>query len=135
MLDLRATFTCDNAMELFADGKSLGKDNSNWGIADTFLVPGDTRVISVAGQHFGGAFGVIGSLSNGLVTNGSWKCSSVLSPGWNSPDFDDQQWPFANVVGNHGDDPWKIITGIVRDAKWIWAPGQNSKVYCRLELQ
>lgn len=67
-------------MELFADGKSLGKDNSNWGIADTFLVPGDTRVISVAGQHFGGAFGVIGSLSNGLVTNGAGNAAVFCLP-------------------------------------------------------
>ena len=37
------------------------------------------------------------------------NAGSGLSPGWNSPDFDDQQWPFATVIGNHGDDPWNYL--------------------------
>ena len=135
LLDFTATFTCDNTMEMFADGRSLGKDNGNWGIAVTYSVPGDTRVISVAGQDWAVPFGVLGSFSNGLVTNESWRCSSTLSPGWNSPDFDDQQWPFAVVVGNHGDSPWGFISGIASKAKWIWTSGQYSDVYCRVNLR
>ena len=123
-------------MEMFADAKSLGKDNGNWQIADTFLVPGNSRVISVAGKDAGSEFGILGSFSNGLVTNESWKCSSVLYPGWNSPDFDDRQWPYAVVIKNHGDSPWGFINGIAKTAKWIWTAGQDdNEVFCRLRLQ
>ena len=89
-LDFTATFTCDNEMEMFADGQSLGTDNS-WGNLTTYLVPGNTRVLSVAGKDHGGKYrGILGSTSNRQVSNETWKCSSVLSSGWNSPDFDDQ---------------------------------------------
>ena len=122
-------------MEMFADGISLGKDNSHWKTAGSFVVPRDTRVVSVIAKNWGGNFGILGSFSNGLVTNESQKCSNVWFPGWNSPDFDDGQWPDAVVVGNHGDRPWGFISGILKTAKWIWADGQHTEVYCRMNLQ
>ena len=122
-------------MEMFADGKSLGVDG-DWTVSSTYLIPGDTRVISVLGKDSGVAYGILGSFSNGLVTNESWKCSSDLYPGWNSPDFDDRHWPHAVVVGKHGVSPWHNIPGIAQTAKWIWAAGKyTDKVYCRLDLQ
>ena len=126
-LEFNATFTCGNSMEMFADGQSLGKD-SNWGDPTTYLVPGNTRVLSVAGKDLEGNFGIFGSVSNGLVTDESWKCSSFPYPGWNSPDFDDQGWHFANVIANHGDNPWNTINGIAKAAKWIWANNGSDTV-------
>ena len=119
---------------MFADGRSLGQDK-NWRFASTFQIPGDTRVISVRGENSEGPYGVLGSFSNGLVTNESWKCSSDLYPRWNSPDFDDGHWPHAVAVGKHGDGPWKVISGIALTAQWIWAAGDADEVYCRLDLQ
>ncbi|KAM7429728.1 hypothetical protein ABFA07_019447 [Porites harrisoni] len=133
-----ATFNCDNAMELFADDTSLGNDNSNWRASFTYTITGNPRVISVVGADFGGGFGILGSTTNGLLTNESWKCTGVLYPGWNSPDFDDQNWPSARVFGvNSADSPWgMMISGIEATAKWIWAADQdNGVVYCRLNLQ
>ena len=122
-------------MEMFADGQSLGTD-SNWGNPTTYLVPGNTRVLSVAGEDYGdGYFGILGSTSNGQVTNETWKCSSVLSSGWNSPDFDDQSWSLAKVIGNHGDSPWGTLNGIAVTAKWIWGDTNSNTSYCRLTLQ
>ena len=134
LLEFNATFTCDNSMEMFADGQSLGTD-SNWGNATTYLVPGNTRVLSVAGKDLGENFGILGSMSNGLVTDESWKCSSVLYPRWNFPDFDDQGWHSANVIANHGDNPWNTINGIATAAKWIWANNKSDTAYCRLNLK
>lgn len=96
--DFSATFTCDDAMEMFADGNSLGKDNSCWRTATSLGVPGDTPVTSVKGSDMGGLFGILGSANNGPITNETWKCTSVLYPGWNSPDFDDTNWPFVRVI-------------------------------------
>ena len=134
-LDFTATFTCDDEMEMFADGQSLGTD-IGWTQSTTYLVPGNTRVLSVAGKDYGGGYlGILGSTSNGQVTNETWKCSSVLSSGWNSPDFDDQSWPLAKVIANHGDSPWNTLNGIAMTAKWIWENTNSNTAYCRLTLQ
>ena len=121
-------------MEMFADGQSLGTD-SDWRKPTTYLVPGNTRVLSVVGKDYVGYLGLLGSTSNGQVTNETWKCSSVLSSGWNSPDFDDQSWPLAKVIANHGDSPWNTLNGIEMTAKWIWENTNSNTTYCRLTLQ
>ena len=121
-------------MEIFADGVSLGKDD-NWRSSKEYVVPGNTRVISVSGIDIKGHFGILGSFSNGMVTNESWKCEDDEHRGWNSPDFDDSNWPTAVEVATHGDGPWYNITGIALNAKWIWTAGNPNKVYCRLRLQ
>ena len=124
-------------MEMFADHTSLGQDNGKWEKPFTYKVPADTRVISVIGRNVPGPpyFGILGSTSNGLLTNKTWKCNSDLYHGWTSPDFDDRDWPLAKVVGNHGDKPWETIDGIAETAKWIWANEDQDIVYCRLNLQ
>ena len=122
-------------MEMFADGQSLGM-NSNWGNPTTYLVPGNTRVLSVAGKDYGGRYlAILGSTSNGQVTNETWKCSSVLYPRWNFPDFDDQDWHSANIIVDHGDNPWNTINGIATAAKWIWANNKSDTAYCRQNLK
>ena len=122
-------------MEMFADGQSLGTDSDRRN-PTTYLVPGNTRVLSVAGKNTAGSyFGIIGSTSHGLVTDGTWKCSSDLHVGWNSPDFDDQDWPLAKVVGINGGSPRGKIHGIAEMAKWIWADNNKDVVYCRLKLK
>ena len=132
-------FTCDDAMELFADDASLGNDNNDWHVSFTYgNIPGNARVLSVVGTDVGGGFGILGSTTNGLLTNESWKCTGVLYPGWNSPDFDDQNWPSARVFGvNSADSPWqRMISGIEATAKWIWAADHDhGVVYCRLNLR
>ena len=122
-------------MEIFADGQSLGTD-SYWANSTTYHVLGNTRVLSVSGENTGGIdFGILGSTSNGHVTNETWKCSSVLYTGWNSPNFDDQSWPLAKVIANHGDNPWGTRQGIAVTAKWIWEDTNSKTAYCRLALQ
>ena len=121
-------------MEIFADGVSLGRDN-NWFSPTNYVIPVDTRVISVEGIDKRGFFGILGSFSNGMITNASWKCDSVKYPGWNSPDFDDSNWPAAVERANQGDKPLGEIPGIAWTAKWIWTAGDPDNVYCRLHLQ
>ena len=73
---------------MFADGVSLGKDN-DWQSSTDYVIPGNTRVISVAGIDKSLQYGILGSFSNGMVTNASWKCEDDEYHGWKSPDFDD----------------------------------------------
>ncbi|XP_078352807.1 uncharacterized protein LOC144637621 [Oculina patagonica] len=134
--DFTATFTGDDSMEMFADGRSLGKDNEDWIKATNFIIPENTRLISIKAKperllHYG----ILGSFSNGLVTNESWKCTNHFYLGWNIPHLDDSNWPAAVVVAKHGDSPWGTIAGISLTAKWIWAAGGGFNiVYCRLNL-
>jgi len=131
--NITAVFTCDNEMEMFADGVSLGKDD-DWTSSTEYVIPENTRVISVSGVDKGSQFGILGSLSNGMVTNASWKCHTFKYSGWKSPEFDDSNWPAAVEVANHGDWPWHNRVGIASTAKWIWAAGDPDNVYCRLRL-
>ena len=122
-------------MEMFADGISLGRDN-NWQSATEYVIPENTRVISVQAKDFGSQYGILGSFSNGLVTNASWKCTSISYPAWSSPDFDDSDWPAAEEIAKHGVRPWGTFSGIATTAKWIWTARQeDDDVYCRLHLQ
>ena len=123
---------------MFADNTTIAHQNdNNWRIPSIYQIPGDTKVLSVIGTNDpgGNKYGILGSTSNGLLTNGTWKCSSVYYSGWNSPDFDDQEWPLAKEVANHGDKPWGTINGIAKTAKWTWANNYEHTVYCRLKLQ
>ena len=127
-------------MELFADGISLGKDNGRWRAATDFVIPGNTKVIAVEATNLGfPPPGILGSSSNGLVTNSSWKCSEHLNLEWNSPDFDDHNWSPAREMKRHDDRPTDgpggYITGIDPSAKWIWAIKRVPSCYCRLNLQ
>ena len=122
-------------MEMFADGRSLGKSNRDWIRATDFVIPGNTRVISVMAKARRFDHGILGSFSNGLVTNESWKCTKRWYLGWNSPHLDDRTWPAAVVLGKHGVSPWGNIAGISTAAKWIWTAGPGfSTIFCRLNL-
>ena len=132
--DFTATFTCRDSMELFADGISLGKDNGRWRIATDFVIPGNTKVIAVAATNSHLPPGILGSSSNGLVTNSSWKYIEQDNLGWNSLDFDDHNWPPALELKRHGDGSGGYMTGIDPSAKWIWTIKRSRSCYCRLNL-
>ena len=60
---------------MFIDGMSLWKDD-DWSSPTEYVIPGNSpagigniRVISVKGINVGSLFGILGSLSNGMVTN------------------------------------------------------------------
>ena len=118
---------------MFADGVSLGKDNK-WDSSKEYIIPRNTRVISVSGINKDGQFGILGSFSNGMVTNASWKCEDDEDHGWKSRDFDDSGWPAAVELAKNGERRRGNITGIASTAKWIWTAGEPDKVYCRLRL-
>ena len=124
---------------MFADNTRIQhKNDQEWTENSIYQVPGDTRVLSVIGRNLPSKenlHGILGSTSNGLLTNETWKCSTHHSPKWKSPDFDDRYWPLAKVVGNNGDSPWGTRPGIAETAKWIWADNYADTVYCRLKLK
>lgn len=130
-------------MDLFADGVSIGRHKSDDpGSSTKFVIPGNTRVVSVVAKaqklRRGG---ILGSLSNGLVTNSGWKCSDGPFPGckWMTQDFDDRMWPTAKEIVSHGLNWPTSVPGIVQGAKWIWSATGSGHLpqpiaYCRLNM-
>lgn len=138
MPDLTAIFDCDRC-ELFADGTSLGEKTYGDSVAK-FFIPSKPQVIAITVERINGQRGFIGSFSDYLVTNESWKCSNEgKSPGfndttWTFPGFSDTHWSYAkNLPGQNNNS--KIPLGISQKAKWIWSDGNENEVYCRVKLR
>ena len=126
---------------MFADGCPLVLDKAtynNWTVATKIIIPSGTKVVAIHAKDHGGPEGILGSFSNGQVTDATWKCrlSPVLSE-WASADFDDSSWPAAVKHADHGSEPWDSkIQNIADDAKWIWTEDnyEDNEVYCRVRL-
>ena len=125
---------------MFADGRSLVLDSAtynNWYVATKIIIPSGTKVVAIHAKDHGYVAGILGSFSNGQVTDATWKCHSSPVPSeWASADFDDSCWPAAVEHGDHGSAPWGRIMNISDDAKWIWTKDNDgdNEVYCRVRL-
>ena len=84
---------------------------------------------------------LIGSVSNGLVTDTRWRCFSLNKTAPRQRQFrynkaDDSQWPqaFASFA-NREDSPWGKISGITEDASWISTVEEDhTRLFCRRRL-
>ena len=128
--------TCNNeCTSVFTDGSSLVLDNATynkWKEATKIIIPSGTKVVAIHAKDHGGPEGILGSFSNGQVTDATWKCHSSPVPSeWASADFDDSCWPAA-VEHPRG----KKIHNIADDAKWIWTKDNyvDNEVYCRVRM-
>ncbi|KAL9980675.1 hypothetical protein ACROYT_G009288 [Oculina patagonica] len=57
---------------------------------------------------------LLASSSNGVRTDGWWRCTNVYHEGWFLRSYDDSSWPIAYVVKDNTGAPF-----IASDAKWI----------------
>ncbi len=117
--------TCDNLFVLYINGRPVGEsdaDNSawqrpkRWDLTD-MLVPGRTVLAIEAVNTLPGPAALIvrfvAELADGqkikLTSGPAWKCNARAVSNWQQPDFDDQKWSAAAVVGNYGNAPWKKV--------------------------
>ena len=134
--------TCDNeCTSVFADGSSLVLDKAtynNWRVATKIIIPSGTKVVAIHAKDYWSVAGILGSFSNGQVTDATWKCHSSPVPSeWASADFDDSSWPAAVEHGDHGSASWnRKIQNIADAAKWIWTKDNDGdkEVYCGVRL-
>ncbi len=130
----------DNADEVYLNGKLLGSSN-DWFQASTYGVglQAGINVIAVNGMDAGGVAALIAELTwsgNVVVSDGSWKVSTVEEPGWQDMGFDDSLWSLATEYGAYGVGPWlKRVSGFpdTSSANWIWSSDNNANntVYFR----
>ena len=106
--------TCDNQMQIFADGVLFAK--SQMSTQDmkvvNVTVPANTSCVSIQCKDWVGGqkgFGLIAS-SDGLETDDTWQCS----------DSGSGRWRLATLLGPNGVEPWGFMEGISDTAHWIW---------------
>lgn len=127
--------TADNECDVFVNGSDVGS-TSNWQSPVTldvslYLYPGRINVIAVFGRNTssqaGNDRGVIGELDDVtdggakvvLVTDKTWRSSTIEKSGWPATLYDDSGWDQATEIANHGDPPWGALLG-TSTAKWLW---------------
>ena len=131
--DFVGVLTGDDNLTVFADGRLVGYNSGSWTTAKWFSFPCKTKTIAVSvsndRQGYGGFLGVF---SNGVVTDGSWKCKETNTPenGWQDANFTDHAWPDAytryNNTGNYG------VMGIPPNIGWISSANHKaSRFICR----
>jgi len=131
---------CDNTMEVFLDGVKYTDDAmKDYLTTSKVSIPPHTDVIAISCKDTGGNEGILASTSAGIVTDGSWKCSSVKEDNWMMPDFDDSEWNNADISRgtNVATKLWTPRKYIDNNAYWIWATGYPTKTteaYCRKSL-
>ena len=76
------TFTslADDEHWVYTDGVEVGHGFLSLPI--TVTIPDRTKLIAVKAVDYNNYAGFIGSLSTGLVTDGSWKCTRDLVTDW-----------------------------------------------------
>ena len=114
--------TCDNLFVLYVNGRPVGESltgNNVWKNAKRWdvtgmIVPGRIVLAAEAINTLPGAAGLIvkfvAELADGqkivLASGENWKCQAAEAANWQQPEFDDQKWSPAAVVGEYGVRPW-----------------------------
>jgi putative heme-binding domain-containing protein len=118
----RLVAAADDEMELFVNGVSVltGDDWSELRTADvTPRLKSGVNTLAVRAKNVNGRrAGLILRLviespldPPAVVTSDeSWKVSGVVGEGWAKPDYGDEHWRPASVVGRAGDAPWDGVT-------------------------
>ena len=136
--NITGNVSIDNVGTVYADGKFV-RSITGWKVASPVTLLANTTCVVIEGKTlYGGSGGdvgaILGSFSNGILTDESWQC--IISNAAKSQ----LVWPKAkshapnnNKIGS----VWikiskKPIANIDRNATWIWTEKNNEEsVTCR----
>ena len=116
--------------------------NNSANISSNYTLNQGSQVLAVKCINNQSQPWIMGSVSNGLVTDTRWKCISppdkemVNSLTWATDMFDDSNWAQAVAdFSNGAESPWGIVPDISDEALWIsTANKNNSRLFCRRRL-
>ncbi|MBI1870221.1 MAG: fibronectin type III domain-containing protein [Chlamydiae bacterium] len=122
-------FTADDHLIFYLNGERMAT-NDNWSQPQTLtltLKTGD--ILAFEGEDKGYKAGLLfsGTGSYNIVSDTSWKISTVEQTGWNTKTFNDSAWSSASDYGAYGSSPWGTnVSGFTNtNAHWIWS-GNNT---------
>ncbi|MBN2417619.1 hypothetical protein JXO52_17430 [bacterium] len=145
--DITVTIAADDVYQLYLNGALLGS-GSNWNLAESYSGPSiaGKNVIAVKGTDMEGLAGIVVKIEfNGelYVSDNSWRVSTSLENGWETVDYDDQDWPKATSFGEHGTAlPWADYADVIgmstnEGVEWIWSNDNDNDntVYLRFTIR
>ncbi|KAL9951433.1 hypothetical protein ACROYT_G044092 [Oculina patagonica] len=134
---VNASFSCMDEMSVYADGRKL-IDTFNCTqtrpLAVNFTILLSTQVVAIETESSKRP-SIIGSFSDGVVTDSNWKCTSNTFLRWELPEFDDASWKQPKILEESDDGATvsKQIVGPLPQAKWIVpSEGGVQIMFCRL---
>ena len=119
----------------------LQPEHSTKNVSANYTVTPGNEILAVRCRNFNSKPWILGSFSNGMITDPRWKCFSFPKGehfngnSWTKPKFNDNHWAQA-VVGfsNRGESPVGKVLGINDDALWISTAEDNPRLFCRRNL-
>ncbi|MBI1883116.1 MAG: hypothetical protein HYS08_02790 [Chlamydiae bacterium] len=134
--------SADNSFKLYKNGVLIAS-GSEWSQPQSVITPlssGDILAIEAddLGYKAGMLFYSTGTYS--MVSDTSWKMSTVEQANWNTSTFDDSSWEGATDYGAYGVSPWEnhISGWPSTSSHWIWSRNNvtgsssiDSKVFFR----
>ena len=136
---ITVTIATDDSGIAYVDGRLLFTI-SDCRVAVNASVNDDSKLIAVEIHNGALDIGLMVQTSSGMVSDTNWKCTSKQQKcGWNSPDFDDSNWPQAiSYFINDGTNPlWFLkMNDFPQNAHWLTtAERTSSKMFCRRSLK
>ncbi|MDP6946958.1 MAG: hypothetical protein QF464_22605, partial [Myxococcota bacterium] len=124
--------TADDTLDaVWVDGveQQLPMDTTpgDWKQESVVAFEGSWQVVALQFSNLGPTdTAVLASFESGLVTDGTWRCSSTPEAGWEATCFDDSGWSPAIALAANGSEPWVgepalPVAGISESAYWIGA--------------
>ena len=107
---------------------------TDWEETERFTLPGDTKVVTIKAYNPGYVGGILASFSNGVVTDGTWRCADMsLCITTECENF--VAWQGAKTYGINGKNPppWKRkLNDIDSTAQWVWVDDKFARrVWCK----
>ena len=136
---LQVKITCDGLMTVYSG--RLQPEHSTKNVSANYTITPGNEILALRCRNFNSKPWILGSFSNGMITDPRWKCFSFPKDEhfngnpWTNPEFNDNHWAQA-VAGfsNRGENPVGKVMGINDDALWISTAEDNPRLFCRRNL-
>ena len=126
-------------MTVYVDGSlQNATDLHTYNVQSEIVIPNGYELIAIRCENIGGGEGLLASAESYfgellMLSDSTWKCSTVFEEGWNQKDFraSSDNWENATNIGTKS---WSVSGEISQYARWIWTKERANTIYCRTEF-